>query len=214
MMWVVVFFAMISAMSYFRKFWGKVDKRIKLRRRRELLTLERKRQTALARQRGSRWDSERRHDFEASRRKLNAPDLPLRPHRADRLAIQRDIDSARIPQTQFHRSLRVHHAGLVRGHGNGQDGLPVADRTHPHRFPGGQLHVNRRAGTGARRGIRWRRDSGSGDGGRHGNRAGCRRRLRGWLRRGGPGGTRGGHGWWRVSGRLARDRLHGRRRLA
>src|SRR5208283_4152760 len=39
MMWVVVFFAMMSAMSYFRKFWGKVDKRIKLRRRRELLFL-------------------------------------------------------------------------------------------------------------------------------------------------------------------------------
>ncbi|HUP02699.1 MAG TPA: CDP-diacylglycerol--glycerol-3-phosphate 3-phosphatidyltransferase [Bryobacteraceae bacterium] len=44
MMWVVVFFAVISAASYFRKFWGKVDKRIKLRRRRELLALERKRQ--------------------------------------------------------------------------------------------------------------------------------------------------------------------------
>ena len=53
MMWVVVFFALISALSYFRKFWGKVDKRIKVRRRRELLALERKRQMALARQRGS-----------------------------------------------------------------------------------------------------------------------------------------------------------------
>jgi CDP-diacylglycerol--glycerol-3-phosphate 3-phosphatidyltransferase len=54
MMWVVVFFALLSAMSYFRKFWGKVDKRIKVRRRRELLTLERKRQRkAMQRQRGS-----------------------------------------------------------------------------------------------------------------------------------------------------------------
>jgi CDP-diacylglycerol--glycerol-3-phosphate 3-phosphatidyltransferase len=53
MMWIVVFFALLSAMSYFRKFWGKVDKRIKLRRRRELLTLERKRQKALLRQRAS-----------------------------------------------------------------------------------------------------------------------------------------------------------------
>jgi CDP-diacylglycerol--glycerol-3-phosphate 3-phosphatidyltransferase len=53
MMWIVVFFALISAVSYFRKFWRKVDKRIKLRRRRELLTLERKRQRALARHRGS-----------------------------------------------------------------------------------------------------------------------------------------------------------------
>jgi CDP-diacylglycerol--glycerol-3-phosphate 3-phosphatidyltransferase len=53
MMWIVVFFALISAVSYFRKFWGKVDKRIKLRRRRELLLLERRRQKALMRQRGS-----------------------------------------------------------------------------------------------------------------------------------------------------------------
>jgi CDP-diacylglycerol--glycerol-3-phosphate 3-phosphatidyltransferase len=52
-MWIVVFFALLSAMSYFRKFWGKVDKRIKLRRRRELLMLERKRQNALMRQRAS-----------------------------------------------------------------------------------------------------------------------------------------------------------------
>ena len=57
MMWVVVFFAMMSAISYFRKFWGKVDKRIKLRRRRELLILERKRQKALVVREGrSAWD--------------------------------------------------------------------------------------------------------------------------------------------------------------
>ena len=43
-MWVVVLFAMLSAVSYFRKFWRKVDERIKKRRRRELLMLERKRQ--------------------------------------------------------------------------------------------------------------------------------------------------------------------------
>jgi CDP-diacylglycerol--glycerol-3-phosphate 3-phosphatidyltransferase len=55
MMWGVIFFALISALSYFRKFWRKVDERIKLRRRRELLNLERKRQKALMRQRrGSR----------------------------------------------------------------------------------------------------------------------------------------------------------------
>jgi len=39
--------------SYFRKFWRKVDERIKSRRRRELLVLERKRQRAEMRQRGS-----------------------------------------------------------------------------------------------------------------------------------------------------------------
>ena len=53
MMWGVVFFAVLSAVSYFRKFWRKVDESIKKRRRRELLQLERKRQrTQLRRQRG------------------------------------------------------------------------------------------------------------------------------------------------------------------
>ncbi|MBZ5575237.1 MAG: CDP-diacylglycerol--glycerol-3-phosphate 3-phosphatidyltransferase [Acidobacteriia bacterium] len=54
LMWGVVFFAMLSAISYFRKFWRKVDESIKKRRRRELLQLERKSQRAqLRRQRGS-----------------------------------------------------------------------------------------------------------------------------------------------------------------
>ena len=51
LMWAVVFFAILSAISYFRKFWRKVDESIKNRRRRELLVLERKRQRALARKR-------------------------------------------------------------------------------------------------------------------------------------------------------------------
>jgi CDP-diacylglycerol--glycerol-3-phosphate 3-phosphatidyltransferase len=45
-MWVVVAFAMISAADYFRKFWRKVDQQVKLRRRRELLRLERERTRA------------------------------------------------------------------------------------------------------------------------------------------------------------------------
>ncbi len=49
LMWAVIFFAIISAVSYFRKFWRKVDERIKKRRRHELLELERKRQRALRR---------------------------------------------------------------------------------------------------------------------------------------------------------------------
>ena len=53
LMWAVIFFAMASAVSYFRKFWHKVDERVKKRRRRELLLLERKRQHELLRQRGS-----------------------------------------------------------------------------------------------------------------------------------------------------------------
>src|SRR6266567_2526139 len=53
LMWGVVFFALVSAVSYFAKFWHKVDESVKNRRRRELLTLERKRQRALMRQRRS-----------------------------------------------------------------------------------------------------------------------------------------------------------------
>ncbi len=41
-MWGVVFFSVASAVGYFRKFWRKLDTRIKLRRRRELLLLERR----------------------------------------------------------------------------------------------------------------------------------------------------------------------------
>jgi CDP-diacylglycerol--glycerol-3-phosphate 3-phosphatidyltransferase len=55
LMWGVVFFALLSAISYFRKFWHKVDESVKKRRRRELLTLERRRQRAqLRRQKGSK----------------------------------------------------------------------------------------------------------------------------------------------------------------
>src|SRR5690349_21893318 len=51
LMWGVIFFAVLSAISYFRKFWHKIDERVKKRRRHELLTLERKRQRAERRQR-------------------------------------------------------------------------------------------------------------------------------------------------------------------
>jgi CDP-diacylglycerol--glycerol-3-phosphate 3-phosphatidyltransferase len=53
MLWVVVFFALTSAISYFRKFWRKIDERVKLRRRRELLHLERRRQRERMRQKRS-----------------------------------------------------------------------------------------------------------------------------------------------------------------
>jgi CDP-diacylglycerol--glycerol-3-phosphate 3-phosphatidyltransferase len=52
LMWGVVFFALLSAISYFNKFWRKIDERVKKRRRRELLALERRRQRAELRQRG------------------------------------------------------------------------------------------------------------------------------------------------------------------
>jgi CDP-diacylglycerol--glycerol-3-phosphate 3-phosphatidyltransferase len=54
LMWGVVVFALISAANYFRKFWHKVDERIKKRRRRELLQMEKRQKlAALRRQRGS-----------------------------------------------------------------------------------------------------------------------------------------------------------------
>lgn len=40
-MWAVVIFGLASAVDYFRKFWRKVDTSIKLRRRHELILLER-----------------------------------------------------------------------------------------------------------------------------------------------------------------------------
>jgi len=42
-MWGVVIFGLASAVQYFRKFWRKVDDKIKLRRRKELLRVERRR---------------------------------------------------------------------------------------------------------------------------------------------------------------------------
>ena len=41
-LWGVVIFSLASAVQYFRKFWRRVDDRIKTRRRRELLLLERR----------------------------------------------------------------------------------------------------------------------------------------------------------------------------
>jgi len=43
-MWAVVIFGLASAVGYFVRFWKKVDSSIKLRRRNELLTLERQKQ--------------------------------------------------------------------------------------------------------------------------------------------------------------------------
>lgn len=52
LIWGVVFFAIVSALNYFRKFWRKVDIRIKKRRRRELLIMEKRHKlSALRRQR-------------------------------------------------------------------------------------------------------------------------------------------------------------------
>jgi CDP-diacylglycerol--glycerol-3-phosphate 3-phosphatidyltransferase len=45
-MWAVVLFGLASAADYFLKFWRKVDDVVKLRRRRELLSLERQKKRA------------------------------------------------------------------------------------------------------------------------------------------------------------------------
>jgi CDP-diacylglycerol--glycerol-3-phosphate 3-phosphatidyltransferase len=42
LMWVVIFFAIASAISYFTKFWNKVDTSVKSRRRKELLLAKRR----------------------------------------------------------------------------------------------------------------------------------------------------------------------------
>jgi CDP-diacylglycerol--glycerol-3-phosphate 3-phosphatidyltransferase len=57
LMWTVVAFAVLSAASYFGKFWHKVDEGVKKRRRRELLHLERKRQRELLRRQKGLGDS-------------------------------------------------------------------------------------------------------------------------------------------------------------
>jgi CDP-diacylglycerol--glycerol-3-phosphate 3-phosphatidyltransferase len=46
-MWLVVIFALASAADYFRKFWKKVDTSIKLRRRNELIAMERQKRRLL-----------------------------------------------------------------------------------------------------------------------------------------------------------------------
>ena len=42
-LWAVVFFSLASAVDYVRKFWRGIDEKVKLRRRRELLRLDRRR---------------------------------------------------------------------------------------------------------------------------------------------------------------------------
>lgn len=48
--WLVVLFAVVSAVDYFRKFWRRVDIRLKVRRRRERLLLLRKQRKDVAAQ--------------------------------------------------------------------------------------------------------------------------------------------------------------------
>jgi CDP-diacylglycerol---glycerol-3-phosphate 3-phosphatidyltransferase len=45
-MWAVVLFTLVSAADYFRKFWHTVDEQVKLRRRKELLQMDRQNKRA------------------------------------------------------------------------------------------------------------------------------------------------------------------------
>lgn len=47
-MWLVMLFGIVSAADYFRKFWRRVDDQVKLRRRRELLRMERRKKREAA----------------------------------------------------------------------------------------------------------------------------------------------------------------------
>src|SRR5581483_7544890 len=68
-MWAVVVFGLASAVDYFRKFWVKVDSSIKLRRRRELLTLERqKRRSSRATRNVSQEETDRAEALGSVRR--------------------------------------------------------------------------------------------------------------------------------------------------
>ena len=120
LMWGVVFFALVSAVSYFRKFWRKVDESVKNRRRRELLTLERKRQRALRRQRrssGSSADCGRlgRHNLEAARSELNRPHLPLRPTGPIGLPFNEIVTPPALPRRSVTFLQAFHVARMVCG---------------------------------------------------------------------------------------------------
>ncbi len=52
-MWIVVVFALASAVQYFGKFWRHIDERIKQRRRRELLKQEKRERLAARRQKST-----------------------------------------------------------------------------------------------------------------------------------------------------------------
>jgi CDP-diacylglycerol--glycerol-3-phosphate 3-phosphatidyltransferase len=45
-MWAVVILSVVSALMYFRKFWRKIDDKVKRRRRRELITQAKQRRAA------------------------------------------------------------------------------------------------------------------------------------------------------------------------
>jgi CDP-diacylglycerol--glycerol-3-phosphate 3-phosphatidyltransferase len=61
-MYAMLLFALASAVEYFRNFWGKVDSGIKLRRRNELLAMERQKRRLLRAERKSELSGQRSAD--------------------------------------------------------------------------------------------------------------------------------------------------------
>ena len=100
LMWVVVFFALISAVSYFRKFWRKVDERVKNappQRTADAGAQAPERRWAASHGRRSRAWAARRLNPPGS--ELNGPHLPLRPHGADGLPIQQISTPPALPSS-------------------------------------------------------------------------------------------------------------------
>ncbi len=61
-MWAVMLFGVVSAADYFRKFWRRLETPVKLRRRRELLALERSEQKLAKKRRARPGGALSRHD--------------------------------------------------------------------------------------------------------------------------------------------------------
>ena len=67
-MWAVVAFGLASAVDYFRKFWHKVDMSIKLRRRHELILMERQKRRLLRAEKGGKLPAARTPETTSIRR--------------------------------------------------------------------------------------------------------------------------------------------------
>ena len=116
-MWCVVFFALVSAVLYFRKFWRRIDVEVKRRRRRELIAMERAKIRNVPLMRGKRtaWparDRSRRDCFTCRQSapeddlvglaaQQNRSDLSARTDWADRLAVPFDIQPRGISHDHF-----------------------------------------------------------------------------------------------------------------
>ena len=75
-MWIVIVFAIWSAVDYFLRFWGRVDEGVKHRRRRELIELERQKRKL---ERAERLKSGRAATFSRKKREMRVEAQPAAP---------------------------------------------------------------------------------------------------------------------------------------